>query len=40
MVVPIGGRKSLMSPLVINSGYDPPVCSNSDLRREPSSDED
>lgn len=26
-----------MSPLVINSGYDPPVCSKSDRLRDPSS---
>lgn len=33
----MGGRKTLISPLVISSGYDPPVCSNKARRRSPSS---
>jgi len=36
-VVPIGGRKSLISPLVISSGYEPPVCSKRERLRDPSS---
>ena len=31
------GRKSLISPRVISSGKDPPVFSNRDLRKAPSS---
>ena len=31
------GRKTLMSPRVISSGKDPPVFSNRDLRKAPSS---
>ena len=33
----VRGRKSLMSPRVISSGKDPPVFSNRDLRKAPSS---
>ena len=33
----VRGRKSLMSPRVMSSGKDPPVFSNRDLRKVPSS---
>jgi hypothetical protein len=34
---PIGGKKVLMSPRVMSSGYEPPVCSNRARLRVPSS---